>query len=219
VPNQIISETIKKALELYPHVKTANSLRGVNPLEHGRARIEITYTHLFAENVFGFSAYLDRPGYTVMETFKHGTQMIGDRNIFQDLLLNGIENKKMNMVGLLPPRSLNLKHMEMDDGIPFYLGNKDIIQQQLETISLLAKDDFRVLVNLLIHFPPVDNDPLVSSLNFIKRKKLEKKIRKLRGRGKDVSYLESELESIPHDEMRFEECLERLEESMFELVR
>ncbi len=129
-PDEMVKDTIKELLADHPEIRDHRALAGCdNPEEHGRLRIEASYTPQFAERLFGKDC-----SYTVAENYKHGLQFFDDFGILRDVFVRAINDGRLNFLGLIPPKSLDGK-VEMDDGRPIYLGNEACLKESLAELD------------------------------------------------------------------------------------
>ena len=128
--DEMVRDTIRELLSEHPEIRGHKALSKCdNPEEHGRLRIEASYTPQFAERLFGKGC-----SYTVAENYKHGLQFFDEFGILKSVFSRAIKEGRLNFLGLIPPKSLDGK-VEMDNGKPIYLGSRICLQGSLDELD------------------------------------------------------------------------------------
>ncbi|MBL7206619.1 MAG: hypothetical protein ISS36_03405 [Candidatus Aenigmarchaeota archaeon] len=110
-----------------------------------KMRIEVTYMPEFAEQLFG-------PGeYTVAENFTHGTECVNG-DIFKRKFEECFDDGSMNFLGLIPPISLGMEKREMDNKNPLYMGDPEVLSEQLQSMRNNGSGFYTSPMGILLMF-------------------------------------------------------------------
>ncbi len=121
--NEIDKLGLKPRTDSYIQPKSFSSL--------SKSRIEIAYTNLFAEKLDRYIKHV-YPNKILMENYKHFYQIFNGSNILP------LDLFKINLVGLIPPPSLN-SSKEMDKGQELFLGKgEEHVKLQLDKAYLTS---------------------------------------------------------------------------------